>query len=196
MEVAYQNDVTLLSIINDGSGEVPSQLNAENLQRGFFTRLNDVSLINKTEILNLINNFVVPRFALSVIYSYETVETDGVETYSAQADEALRWQGLVYSWLLGSYDRYKALIDAYEAKKATLLEDLKTKEETRTNDTPQSNSAGTYEDLNYENQYVRGEVSQSGGTPAQRLKDIEMNLSNIYEKWASEFKRFIYYSSL
>jgi len=200
METTYREYVFLQNRLQAVDATPPFNVD-EDILTLFFENLNISGGVNvpqvlalKPEICTLLGTYIAPRFYNQVIYSYISIEDEnGSKVYSDQDEIATGWEGRVFSWLMSSYERYKALLDAYATKKETLLEDINTSTEQRTNETPQPNNAGDYEDLNYENLYVRANSRSSGGTPAQRLKDIEDNISNVYKNWADEFKQFIGY---
>ena len=155
-----------------------------------FTDLSNESLIVSDYAKNLIYSYISPRYWYRTIYAYNETIEDGITTAN-EVDKLTEWEGRFYSWLLASQDRFKILLDAYETKKTTLLESIKRNQVTKTNETPQN--GGAFEDDSHENLYVKNEVQDESGTPAQRLKDIEDNISDLYQDWSDEFEKFTMY---
>ena len=112
-----------------------------------------------------------------------------------------RWIGLVaddfrefmirfLSILSQTRSRYEVLIGEYDKQKSSLMNQLKTSSTTKSrfNDVPQ-------EQLNYQSDdyATNASIGESESfmdttTPILRLKEIEINYSNIIKDWTSEFE--------
>lgn len=101
----------------------------------------------------------------------------------------------IISIIFLTYDRYYAIIKAYDDKKQHLLDTIKTETRSRYNDTPQNELA---EDDIYADEHATNttrSTSETDTTAAERLKELENSLSDIYRKWAREIaNKMIYWS--
>lgn len=69
-----------------------------------------------------------------------------------------------------TYDKYKTLINIYDAKKNDLMEDLAQTTKTKFNDTPQDD--GTFTGGTYTSNYTESQTTAPGGTVIERLTQI------------------------
>lgn len=101
----------------------------------------------------------------------------------------------IISIIFLTYDRFYAIIKAYEDKKQHLLDTIKTETRSRYNDTPQNEigEIDLYADEHATN--TTKSTSETDTTAAERLKEIENSLSDVYRKWAREIaNKMIYWS--
>lgn len=101
----------------------------------------------------------------------------------------------IISFIFLTYDRFRAIIKAYEDKKQHLLDTIKTETRSRYNDTPQNEigELDLYADEHATN--TTRSTSETDTTAAERLKELENSLSDVYRKWAREIaNKMIYWS--
>jgi hypothetical protein len=97
-------------------------------------------------------------------------------------------------WLVGTYPKYKKLIDLYDQEKDSLLASLKTTTSGRTryNDMPQSAiAAGDLDGDDHLTTLTKddNESEVQPSTAMARLAEIEQAYKNLYNDWADDFIR-------
>lgn len=98
----------------------------------------------------------------------------------------------IYYWLMSTYENYTSLIGGLEANRANLLAKIKSSTVTKYRDTPQV-PYSALESNDYNTNVTLSDVESDGGTIATRLAEVERTLKNYWEKWSSEFGRFVLY---
>lgn len=91
----------------------------------------------------------------------------------------------IYSWLVKTAPRYQRLLDLYKAQEANLMKKVETRvgsSEMPQNATLDTLATGLKDDLSH----ARIELSE-GGTPMERLAEIQQNYENLMQAWADEF---------
>lgn len=110
-------------------------------------------------------------------------------TQTVFRNKAKDWFRKLISLMDSTYDKYKILIDSYEAQKTHMMDKVKREvsNNTRFNDTPQN--SGEFDDDPYTTNITQFASMESSdfNTPAYRLKEIQDNLSNIWLEWLNEF---------
>lgn len=95
---------------------------------------------------------------------------------------------LLIGALNASYLKYQPVLDAFKAKEAGLMGDIKTTSSAvaRFNDTPQN--SGTFDDDPHTTNITQssGETSSAGATPIQRLDEVRRGWRNIIKEWVDE----------
>lgn len=99
----------------------------------------------------------------------------------------------IYRWINESKEVYEVLIAQLEANKTKLLNKIQSTTSTKFNDTPQE--PGFFTEDQYTSNITATETATDANTMMARLKEIQDNLSNLYGKWAKEFRRFIIFSA-
>ena len=85
-------------------------------------------------------------------------------------------------------ERYSPLIAALKDNKDKLLADVDTTSRSWFNDAPSAKNAdASGEDLTHLSTYSKSVSSSAYGTPMQRIKELDDEIMNIYERWAREF---------
>lgn len=86
--------------------------------------------------------------------------------------------------------RYEILIGEYDKQKTSLMNQLKTSSTTKSrfNDVPQEKLQYQSDDYATNASIGESETSADTTTPILRLKEIEINYSNIIKDWTSEFE--------
>lgn len=100
--------------------------------------------------------------------------------------------GQIVTWMKTSDDKFSVLIKNQEDNKANLLQQIKSTNISRFNDTPQNQ--GSYDDDAHNTTTTKAESATDGGTLLSRLNEIEDNLKRLYEDWSKEFRKFIIWS--
>lgn len=123
------------------------------------------------------------RIRPSTIVSFYMDETD-----ADGADEKKYIEGCMERWLIDTATRYTPLIDAVTESKSKLMADVDTTSRNWFNDAPSARNASAMgEDLTHLSTYSKSVSSSGYGTPMQRLKELDDEILNIYERWAREF---------
>lgn len=95
---------------------------------------------------------------------------------------------LMIGALSATYSKYQPVLNAFKAKEAGLMGDIKTTSSAvaRFNDTPQN--SGTFDDDPHTTNITQssGETSSAGATPIQRLDEVRRGWRNIIKEWADE----------
>lgn len=95
---------------------------------------------------------------------------------------------LLIGALNASYLKYQPILNAFKAKEAGLMGDIKTTSSAvaRFNDTPQN--SGTFDDDPHTTNITQssGETSSAGATPIQRLDEVRRGWRNIIKEWVDE----------
>lgn len=139
----------------------------------------DIVRTNEANILWC--TYIYPRFKnIAVCYSDEELTSDEKKELF---DE---WIIHYVNVLKRHYDEYKKLIDIFEDIKADLMDDIKVLSVSKYNDTPQAVN-NSFEDDNYVSNITTSESSNPLATKMARLKEVELNIVNYYQKWANEF---------
>ena len=102
------------------------------------------------------------------------------------------WDFLIrfLSILSQTKNRYEILIGEYNKQKSSLMNQLKTSSTTKSrfNDVPQEKLVYQSDDYATNASIGESETSTDTTTPILRLKEIEINYSNIIKDWTSEFE--------
>ena len=87
-------------------------------------------------------------------------------------------------------NRYEILIGEYDKQKSSLMNQLKTSSTTKSrfNDVPQEKLQYQSDDYATNASIGESESLMDTTTPILRLKEIEINYSNIIKDWTSEFE--------
>lgn len=113
------------------------------------------------------------------------------------SDDIKSFVSRVAAWLMGTYPKYKKLLDLYKAQETKLMDKLTTNTsgKTRFNDMPQSPiAAGDIDGDDHLTNLTKddNESATDPETPMMRLAEIQANYKNIYNDWCDEFvKTFI-----
>lgn len=111
---------------------------------------------------------------------------------SAQNRATVNFYRKVYSWLVRTSPRYLRLLDLYKAQEANLMKKVETR--VGSSEMPQSATldtlaTGLKDDLSH----ARIELAE-GGTPMERISEIQQNYENLMQTWADEFiETFVLY---
>lgn len=107
-------------------------------------------------------------------------------------DEVLEFLSDVWRAIYNSYDRYKAVLDSYTAKKGLLLDKIHNYSKSSFNDTPQN--TGSFDDDSHRTNVTINEGETDVGTAMQRIAEIEKLYNDVYEQWVKEIgERFKFY---
>ena len=106
------------------------------------------------------------------------------------ADDFREFMIRFLSILSQTRNRYEILIGEYEKQKSSLMNQLKTSSTTKSrfNDVPQEKLQYQSDDYATNASIGESETSTDTTTPILRLKEIEINYSNIIKDWTSEFE--------
>lgn len=134
-----------------------------------------------TTIVNeLWQRYIYPQyFNRFVCYS----DDDSAKAYEAWLDKC----GNVYSWLASTVDRYGLAITNWRAQRNNLMDTVTTTNTTKFNDTPQGGS--DYTSDNYNTTVTTNIVNAEPGTKMARIKEIELNITELFRDWSAEFGR-------
>lgn len=104
-------------------------------------------------------------------------------------DACISFTTNLFSMMNLTFPRYKAILDAYAAEKAHLLDVVKLESESllRHNDAPQNE--GDYSGDAFTSDYTIASASQDTdhGTPMDRVHDIEVSYNNVIKDWLRDF---------
>ena len=118
----------------------------------------------------------------STVVSFYDEETESI------ADEIDDARNRMCQWLLDASGRYSPLIEALKSNKDKLLSDVDTTSRSWFNDAPSARNADSSgEDLSHLSTYSKSVSSSAYGTPMQRIKELDDEIMDIYERWAREF---------
>lgn len=146
-------------------------------------------VINSEEANILWCEYIVPTFCnMCPIYLDNDVELNSV---------AIReFARKLVSILTKSYEYYKIMLGYFNQAKNNLMDNIKSITESKFNDTPQSSYGTNYNwsDDNHLTNITRNETSTELGSKISRLKEIEDNITDYYEKWLNEFRWLFVYA--
>lgn len=129
--------------------------------------------------------------------AWEEVEQPTVAELLADAgfkSQALRFIKKIKNWLDDSQFRYEKLISIYTAEQTHLLDKVQTVSTSQYNDTPQTTATGLDAD-NYATSYTKNASSSDMLPVINRLNEIRIYWSSLYNEWANEFgKKFVLYN--
>lgn len=150
----------------------------------------DTVVQNSTYAYKMWTDYLYPKFYNRHI-SY--INTDYEDTGYEITATFVPSIGFIYSWLKSSNDKYSLLIKNLEDNKLNLLDRVSSIDKVRFNDIPQQEDA-SYDNDDYNTTITTTERSSDVSTLMFRLKEIENNIANLYEEWANEFRKYIYWS--
>lgn len=138
-------------------------------------------------------NYIWPKFCNEAIV-YVDVESDPWEEPQEPTSDQIKAAiiaklGVIYSWFVGSNEKYSRIVQAYKDNVAKLMDRLGSTATTLFNDTPQS--GGDVTTSSYITNATTATTTADVGTPMARLKEIQDNLDNVYITWSNEFRKFI-----
>ena len=138
-------------------------------------------------------NYIWPKFCNEAIV-YVDVESDLWEEPQEPTSDQIKAAiiaklGVIYSWFVGSNEKYSRIVQAYKDNVAKLMDRLGSTATTLFNDTPQS--GGDVTTSSYITNATTATTTADVGTPMARLKEIQDNLDNVYITWSNEFRKFI-----
>lgn len=124
-------------------------------------------------------------FSSSELYAFSYDEDDLEEDENYPKSEANRLFARIYSFLRSSQEKYSPLLDAYEAMKDKLFDEVTSKEgiSLMPQSSDMSELGGTSDDLS--KAVIR---KDDGGTAMQRLAEIQSAYRAVYEEWFNEMK--------
>lgn len=95
----------------------------------------------------------------------------------------------LYTIIVMTYDKYKALFDGYTAKASHFLDAIKTTttNKDRFNDTPQNAGDFENEDWTTTISLFNSEVGEDRESPVVRLRELKNNYDNTLMDWANLF---------
>lgn len=92
----------------------------------------------------------------------------------------------VINIIVNTYDKYAAILAAFNTAKSKLMGQVEATTETGYNDTPQSE--GDYTDDTHRSSYTKVTSKVDGATPVERLDEIQKKIRNTMLEWTNEFK--------
>jgi hypothetical protein len=171
------------------------------------TALTEPAALASDEVIELLATYVLPKcYYCDVCISdtdYSAVLDDTrqkdveASTFADAPEEIKSFVSRVAAWLMGTYPKYKKLLDLYKAQETKLMDKLTTTTsgKTRFNDMPQSPiAAGDIDGDDHLTNLTKddNESATDPETPMMRLAEIQANYKNIYNDWCDEFvKTFI-----
>lgn len=155
----------------------------KNITQAFYPSLTD-TILDTAEANTLWCTYIVPRYYNMACFYVDLVNPES-EFYE---EEWRNWFRKFNSILVRNYEKYKLMIGYFNAAKNNLMDNIKSTSESKFNDTPQ-NVQGIYDwsDDDHLSNITRNETSTELGSKISRLKEIEDNITDHYDKWADEF---------
>lgn len=142
----------------------------------------DLDTVLKSDEATLLwDQYVVP-FNLKEYITFK----DDEELDESDDVEFQNWMRLYCVRLRSTFDRYKKMLDLYDAEKSKLLDGVKASNTVRFNDTPQN--GGDFSVDSYTSTYTKTETETDLTTVMARLDEIERLYKDVYKNWASEFR--------
>lgn len=136
-------------------------------------------------------HYLYPRFCDSAICYVDTLPMDEpTEQEKYKAFHTVFYR--MFSWLHSTTMKYGYLIQKNEKSlyEDTLLNDVKTTNKVKFNDTPQDNTEVGSD--NFNTHITTTETSNEGATKMQRLNEIARLYEDLYNRWSNEFdEKFI-----
>ena len=133
--------------------------------------------LSSTEANTLLCRYIYPKYRkMAIAYAYEDENIDSI---------AKDWFLHLLNRILTSYDEYKLLIDTFSTEKAHLMDGIKSKTQSKFNDTPQvysSTGEVSYND-NYNSTVTTNYTDLDGATKIARINEIERLIKDYYGKW-------------
>lgn len=178
-----------MDVIDNALGVMQTQQysNFYLLNKGFKWSTEDTVWYAKPYTIQLFN-IIFSRFWDSYGIQCEDIDDDTLQLLFA------RKLNTMLNILNLTYDRYAALLDAYEDKKDKLLNPVESNSEgyNRYNDTPQD--GGDFSDDEHTTSiYQNGlKIEQEQMTPIERLRQIEDGYQNVLLDWSNEFRKLFW----
>lgn len=120
-------------------------------------------------------------------YDWYAVEINSEdEPLTASSPELSAFITRFINIIVNTYDKYAAILAAFNTAKSKLMGQVEATTETGYNDTPQSE--GDYTDDTHRSSYTKVTSKVDGATPIERLDEIQKKIRNIMLEWSNEFK--------
>lgn len=130
------------------------------------------------KVVNIVDYSI--RAGTVVSYYDDETETESKEIHAMK--------NRMIQFMKCASERYSPLISALSANKDKLLADVDTTSRSWFNDAPSAKNAdASGEDLTHLSTYSKSVSSSAYGTPMQRIKELDDEIMNVYERWAREF---------
>jgi len=136
-------------------------------------------------VFNILVNRHLSDYVLYRDYDFEKTLEAGFAPDFTHDDYPNKWCRQFYQIYLSTYERYIALIDFYQAKKAQLLDKIGSETKAKFNDTPQN--GGDFDNDEHLSTITTTTTEQDLVPLINRLDDISRLYKDVLSDWADEF---------
>lgn len=120
-----------------------------------------------------------------VAFGYFDPDTDDEKSEVTYVKDA------VHAWMENTLQRYGTILDALSAWQDKLFGNIIVTARNWFSDTPESKNLNSEnEDLTHLTSFGKNQSEEQGGTPMQRIDEIQQAYRNVYQDWVDEFIRF------
>jgi hypothetical protein len=136
-------------------------------------------------VWNILVNRHLTDYVLYRDYDFEKTLEEGFTPNFTTEDYPNKWCRQFYQIYLSTYERYIALIDFYQAKKAQLLDKIGSETKAKFNDTPQN--GGDFDNDEHLSTITTTTTEQDLVPLINRLDGISRLYKDVLSDWADEF---------